>query len=64
AAEVGPGLAEAETEPWLPEAEAEAGAEFEARPPEERPGRIGRASRRDGTWAAVTDDATDTGHNG
>jgi transcriptional regulator with XRE-family HTH domain len=63
AAEVGPGLAEAETEPWLPEAEAE--PEFEAGPPEgERPGRIGRASRRDGTWAAVTDDATDTGHNG
>jgi transcriptional regulator with XRE-family HTH domain len=60
AAEVGPGLAEAE--PWLPEAETE--AELEAGPAEERPGRIGRASRRDGTWAAVTDDATDTGHNG
>jgi hypothetical protein len=58
-AEVGPGLAEAETEPWLPE------AEVEAEPPEEeRPGRTGRARRRDGTWAAVTDDATDTGHNG
>jgi transcriptional regulator with XRE-family HTH domain len=58
-----PGRAEvaaaAEAEPWLPE------AEVEAEPPEEeRPGRVGRASRRDGTWAAVTDDATDTGHNG
>ena len=60
-AEVGPGLAEAETEtePWLPE------AGVEAEPPEEyRPSRTGRGRRRDGTWAAVTDDATDTGHNG
>jgi transcriptional regulator with XRE-family HTH domain len=66
-AEVGPGLAETETEPWLPEAELEAEleVELEAEPPqEERPGRGGRAKRRDGTWAAVTDDATDTGHNG
>jgi transcriptional regulator with XRE-family HTH domain len=58
-----PGLAEvaaeAEDEPWLPPAEAEPEP-----PEEERPGRIGRASRRDGTWAAVTDDATDTSHNG
>jgi transcriptional regulator with XRE-family HTH domain len=49
--------AEAEPEPWLPPAEAE--------PLEEdRPSRTGRGRRRDGTWAAVTDDATDTGHNG
>ena len=56
-----PGLAEiaaeAEAEPWLPPAEPEP-------PAGDRPGRTGRASRRDGTWAAVTDDATDTGHNG
>jgi transcriptional regulator with XRE-family HTH domain len=58
-----PGLAEAtaeaEAEPWLPPAETE------PEPPEEdRPSRTGRARRRDGTWAAVTDDATDTAHNG
>jgi transcriptional regulator with XRE-family HTH domain len=57
-----PGLAEAaaeaEAEPWLPPAEAE------PEPEEDRPSRTGRARRRDGTWAAVTDDATDTGHNG
>ena len=56
-----PGLAEiaaeAEAEPWLPPAEPEP-------PAGDRPGRTGRASRRDGTWAAVTDDATDTGDNG
>jgi transcriptional regulator with XRE-family HTH domain len=55
-----PGLAEAEAEaePWLPPAETE---------PEladDRPSRTGRGRRRDGTWAAVTDDATDTGQNG
>ena len=58
-----PGLAElaaeAEAEPWLPE------SEVDPEPlQEERPGRSGRASRRDGTWAAVTDDATDTSHDG
>jgi transcriptional regulator with XRE-family HTH domain len=58
-----PGRAEVETEPWLPEPKDEAKAEAES-PEEDRPGRSGRASRRDGTWAAVTDDATDTGHNG
>jgi transcriptional regulator with XRE-family HTH domain len=56
-----PGLAEiaaeAEAEPWLPPAEPEP-------PAGDRPGRTGRASRRDGTWAAVTDDATDSSDNG
>jgi transcriptional regulator with XRE-family HTH domain len=45
-------------------------------PPGDRPARTGRAKRRDGTWAAVTDDTTDdttgavtgsepsSGHNG
>ncbi len=55
-----PGLAEAEAEPWLPPAETEP----EPEPADDRPGRTGRGRRRDGTWAAVTDDATDTGHNG
>jgi transcriptional regulator with XRE-family HTH domain len=59
-----PGLAEAaaeaEAEPWLPPAETEP----EPEPAGDRPSRTGRARRRDGTWAAVTDDATDTGHNG
>jgi transcriptional regulator with XRE-family HTH domain len=53
-----PGLAEAEAEPWLPPAETE------PEPTAGRPSRTGRARRRDGTWAAVTDDATDTAHNG
>jgi transcriptional regulator with XRE-family HTH domain len=61
-----PGLAEiaaeAEAEPWLPPAET--GPEPEPEPADDRPSRTGRARRRDGTWAAVTDDATDTGHNG
>jgi transcriptional regulator with XRE-family HTH domain len=52
--------AEAEAEPWLPPAETEP----EPEPTADRPSRTGRARRRDGTWAAVTDDATDTGHNG
>jgi transcriptional regulator with XRE-family HTH domain len=60
-----PGLAEvaaeAEAEPWLPPAETEPEPEPAGG---DRPSRTGRARRRDGTWAAVTDDATDTGHNG
>jgi hypothetical protein len=32
--------------------------------PGDRPARAGRARRRDGTWAAVTDDGTDADHNG
>ncbi len=33
-------------------------------PPTERPARTARASRRDATWAAVTDDATEGGADG
>jgi transcriptional regulator with XRE-family HTH domain len=40
---------EAEPEPYLPPAAADT----------EHPARSGRASRRDGTWAAVTDDTAD-----
>jgi transcriptional regulator with XRE-family HTH domain len=42
--------AEPEPQPESPQAEF---------PPAERPARTARASRRDGTWAAVTDDTTE-----
>ncbi|HEY2278815.1 MAG TPA: helix-turn-helix transcriptional regulator [Streptosporangiaceae bacterium] len=67
--------AEPELEPVLPPAGfPDAESSYTERHHTERPARAARASRRDGTWAAVTDDTTEdtsgggseppSGHNG